>query len=160
MTKVSKIVVSEGHLSKIIMIRVLPGSDIIEGIEEVCHNLDIKSGAITCCIGSLQRASLLIAVPMNSKIGAGYSDPKVIKGPLELLSGQGSIGQEEEGEIFIHMHGVVSDKNGNVQGGHFIRGENPVLITCEMALIKVEGIHMIRTYDPEVNMKVFFPKEG
>ncbi len=160
MTKVSKIVVSEGHLSKIFMIRVLPGSDIIEGIEEVCHNLDIKSGAITCCIGSLQRASLLIAVPMNSKIGAGYSDPKVIKGPLELLSGQGSIGQEEEGEIFIHMHGVVSDKNGNVQGGHFIRGENPVLITCEMVLIRVEGIHMIRAYDPEVNMKVFFPKEG
>ena len=146
---------SEGHLSRVVMIRVLPGSDIIEGIEEVCHNLDIKSGSITSCIGSLQRASFLIAVPMNSKIGAGYSDPKVLEGPLELLSGQGSIGQEEGGEIFIHLHGVISDKNGNVQGGHFIRGENPVLITCEVALIQVEGIHMIRAYDPEVDMKVF-----
>jgi len=157
---VPKIIVSEGHLSKVVMIRVLPGSDIIEGIEEVCHNLDIKSGAITCCIGSLRRASLLIAVPMNSKIGAGYSDPKVIKGPLELLSGQGSIGQEEGGEIFIHLHGVISNKEGNVYGGHLIKGKNPALITCEVMVSRVEGIHMIRAYDPEVDMKVFFPKEG
>lgn len=151
---------SEGHLSRVVMIRVHPGSDIIEGIEEVCQNLGIKCGAITCCIGSLQRASLLIAVPMNNKIGAGYSDPKVIKGPLEFLSGQGTIGQEEGGEIFIHLHGVISDKDGNVHGGHLIKGKNPVLITCEVVLIQVEGIHMIRVHDPEVDMKIFFPKEG
>jgi len=155
-----EITYSEGHLSKVIMIRIHPGFDVIEGIEEVCKNLDIKCGAITCCIGSLKKASLLIAVPMNNKIGAGYSDPKVLEGPLEFLSGQGTIGQEVGGDIFIHLHCVISDKNGNVQGGHFIRGENPVLITCEVVLIQVEGIHMIRAYDPEVDMKVFFPKEG
>ena len=143
-----------------VMIRVLPGSDVIEGIGEACQQLDIKSGSITSCIGSLQMASLLIAVPMNNKIGAGYSDPKVIKGPLELLSGQGTIGQEEDGEIFIHLHGVVSDKDGNMYGGHLIKGKNPVLITCEVMVSQIEGIHMIRVYDPEVDMKVFFPKEG
>ena len=142
------------------MIRVLPGSDIIEGIEKVCQNMGVRSGAITCCIGSLQRASLLIAVPMNNKIGAGYSDPKVLDGPLELLSSQGTIGQEEGGGIFIHLHGVVSNKDGNVYGGHLIKGKNPVLITCEMMVSQIEGINMIRAYDPEVDMKVFFPKEG
>jgi len=142
------------------MIRVLPGSDVIEGIGEACQQLDIKSGSITCCIGSLQRASFLIAVPMNNKIGAGYSDPRVIKGPLELLSGQGTIGQEKDGEIFIHLHVVISDKEGNVYGGHLINGKNPVLITCEVMVSQIDGIHMIRDYDPEVDMKVFFPKEG
>ena len=34
--------VSEGHMGKVVMIRVLPGSDIIEGIEEACKRLDIK----------------------------------------------------------------------------------------------------------------------
>jgi len=157
---VPKIIVSEGHLSRMFMIRVLPGSDVIEGIREACQQLDIKSCSITSCIGSLQRASFLIAVPMNNKIGAGYSDPKVLEGPLELLSGQGSIGQEERGEIFIHLHGVVSDKDGNIYGGHLIKGKNPVLITCEVMVSQIEGIHMIRAYDPDVDMKVFFPKEG
>ena len=107
-----RITFSEGHISRVVMIRVLPGSDIIEGIEDVCKRLDIKAGAITCCIGSLQRASLLIAVPLENKIGAGYSNPIDFDGPLEFLAGQGTIGQEEEGDLFIHMHGVLSDKDG------------------------------------------------
>lgn len=142
------------------MIRVHPGSDIIEEIEEVCQSLGIKTGAITSCIGSLQRTSLLIAVPLDNKIGAGYSDPKMIEGPIELLSGQGTIGQEEGGEIAIHLHGVVSDKEGHVHGGHLVKGENPVLITSEVMVTQIEGIRIVRAYDPEVDMNVFFSKKG
>lgn len=139
------------------MIRILPGSDIIEGIQEVCQELGIIDGAITCCIGSLQKASFMIVVPLENKIGAGYSDPNTIDGPLEFLSGQGIIGQEEGGDVFIHLHGLVSDKNGNIHGGHLIKGENPVLITCEVMVSHVEGVRINRTYDPEVEMEVFFP---
>ena len=155
-----RITFSEGHLSRVVMIRVLPGSDIIEGIEDVCKRLDIKTGAITCCIGSLQRASLLIAVPLENKIGAGYSNPMDFDGPLEFLAGQGTIGQEEEGDLFIHMHGVLSDKDGNVHGGHLIKGKNPVLVTCEIMISHVDDVRMIRTYDPEVDMKVLAPSEN
>ena len=149
--------VSEGHMGKVVMIRVLPGSDIIEGIEEACKRLDIKSGAITCCIGSLKRASILIAVPLENKIGAGYGNPMDFDGPLEFLGGQGSIGQEEDESFFIHMHGMLSDKDGNVHGGHLIKGKNPVLITCEIMINEVKGVRMIRTYDPEIDMKVLAP---
>jgi len=151
---------SEGHLSKAIMIRVVPGSDVIEGIEEACRKLGIKAGAIISCIGSLQRASVMIAVPLNNKIGAGYSKPIKLEGPLELLSGQGTIGQEEQGEIAVHMHGVVSDKEGHLQGGHLVRGENPVLITCEVMVARIGGIRIVRVYDPEVDMHLFFSKKG
>jgi len=44
----------QGQLSKAVMIRLKPGCDLIEGIENVCQKLDIESGVITCCIGSLQ----------------------------------------------------------------------------------------------------------
>jgi uncharacterized protein len=155
-----RITFSEGHLSRVVMIRVLPGSDIIEGIEDVCKRLDIKTGVITCCIGSLQRVSLLIAVPLENKIGAGYSNPIDFDGPLEFLAGQGTIGQEEEGDLFIHMHGVLSDKDGNVHGGHLIKGKNPVLVTCEIMISHVEDVRMIRTYDPEIEMKVLAPSEN
>jgi predicted DNA-binding protein with PD1-like motif len=76
---------SKGHLSGIVMIKVVPGSDVIEGIEEACRKFDIKAGAIISCIGSLQRASVMIAVPSNNKVGAGYSEPINLEGPLEIL---------------------------------------------------------------------------
>jgi predicted DNA-binding protein with PD1-like motif len=141
------------------MIRVLPGSDIIEGIMKACQDLDIKSGAISSCIGSLQKASFLIAVPLKNKLGAGYSDPINLDGPLELLSAQGTIGQEEGKGLFVHMHGLLSDKHGKVHGGHLIKGENPVLITCEIMISEVEGVEMVRTYDPKVAMEVFIPSQ-
>jgi len=149
-----KALFSEGRVSRAVLVKVLPGSDIIEGIEKACHDMDIKCGAITSCIGSLQRTSLLVAVPLNNKVGAGYSEPRNLNGPLELISGQGTIG-EDEGTAFVHIHGMVSDKDGNVYGGHLIKGENPVLITCEIMISPVDGIQMVRTYDPEVDMKVF-----
>jgi predicted DNA-binding protein with PD1-like motif len=156
-----KIKLLEGTLSsRAAIIRVLPGFDVIEGIEEACRKLGITSGAIISCIGSLQWASVLVAVPLNNKIGAGYSEPRYLEGPLELLSGQGTIGREEEGNISIHMHGVISDKEGRLHGGHLIKGQNPVLITCELMLARIEGIRIIRGYDPEVDMQVFLPKKG
>lgn len=150
---------SEGKLNKVVMIRVLPGSDIIEGIEEACQDLDIESGAISSCIGSLQKASFMIAVPLKNKVGSGYGDPISLDGPLELLCAQGLIGQEQNRDLFIHMHGLLSDKHGNVHGGHLIKGENPVLITCEIMISQVEGVETLRTYDPEVDMEVLIPSQ-
>jgi predicted DNA-binding protein with PD1-like motif len=156
-----KIKLLEGTLSsRAAIIRVLPGFDVIEGIEEACRKLGITSGAIISCIGSLQRASVMIAVPLNNKVGAGYSEPIKLEGPLELLSGQGTIGREEEGNISIHMHVVISDKEGHLHGGHLVKGQNPVLITCEVMLARIEGIRIVRGYDPEIDMQVFLPKKG
>jgi predicted DNA-binding protein with PD1-like motif len=146
---------SEGHLSKVGMIRVVPGSDVIEGIEEACRKLGLRAGAIISCIGSLQRASVMIAVPLNNKIGAGYSEPILLEGPLELLSGQGTIGQGEQGEISVHMHAVMSDREGHLHGGHMVKGKNPVLITCEILLAEIQGIQIRRGFDPDTDMKLF-----
>jgi len=148
-----KVLFSEGHVSRVMLVRVLPGGDIIEGIEKACNDKKIRCGAITSCIGSLQKASLLVTVPLNNKIGAGYSEPRSIDGPLELISGQGTIG-EDDGAVFVHIHGLVSDKDGNVYGGHLIKGENLVLITAEIMISAVEGIQMRKVYNSEVDMKI------
>jgi predicted DNA-binding protein with PD1-like motif len=149
---------SEGHLSKAVIIRVLPGSDVMEAIVEACQKLGIKSGAIIYCIGSLQRASVMFVVPLDNKVGGGYGDPKVLTSPCELLCGQGTIGQEENGEIVVHLHGVVSDKEGNLHGGHLVRGGNPVLITCEVIIAKLQGIKIIRSHDPKTDYNIFLAK--
>ncbi len=76
---------------------------------------------------------------------------------MELLSGQGSIGQGKNEEIFIHLHAVVSDKEGKIRGGHLVEGANPVLITSEIVIVEVEGVKMRRIYDPEVEMDLLIP---
>ena len=93
---------ASGTFSNAVMIRVLPGQDLIEGIEDVCNHLGITGGSITCCIGSLQRASLMFLVPSQTKVGAAYNDPQTIPGPLQIVSAQGVIGQDQ-GAVFIHM---------------------------------------------------------
>jgi predicted DNA-binding protein with PD1-like motif len=147
-----------GSVTRAAVIRIHPGSDLIEGIEKACLGLNVRCASITSSIGSLRRSSFLIAVPLKNKVGAGYSAPKRMEGPLELLSAQGSIGLEEDGRLFVHLHGVLSDKEGNVHGGHFLKGENPVLITCEISLLPIEGVELRRSLDPEVEMEVLSPR--
>ena len=141
-----------------VMVRVLPGQDLIEGIEDVCNHLGIRSGSIACCIGSLQKASLMFLVPSQNKVGAAYTDPQTIPGPLQIVSAQGVIGQDR-GAIFIHMHGLLVDKTGNVHGGHLIRGGTPVLITSDIVVARIEGAQLRRAYDPEVEFKLLSPVE-
>jgi predicted DNA-binding protein with PD1-like motif len=148
---------SQGFLSRVVMIRVFPGWDIIEGIEKACEELKITAGAITTCIGSLQRTAFFTVVPLENKVGAGYSTPITLEGPLELLSAQGTIGQDEKGNRFVHLHGAVSDRGGHAHGGHFIKGETPVLITCEIVINLIDEAKWLRIHDPELGMDVVSP---
>jgi predicted DNA-binding protein with PD1-like motif len=54
----------------------------------------------------------------------------------------------------------MRDKDGHLHGGHLVRGENPVLITCEVVLAQLQGIDIIRAHDPETNYTVFLLKKG
>ncbi len=147
----------QGTVTKMVIIRVHPGADITEQIIEICRNLGITSGCITSCIGSFQRASFMVAVPMPNKIGAGYSDPIVMEGPIELVTAQGFIGTDDEGEYFVHLHGMLSDGKGNAFGGHLVKGACPILVTCEIMISVVEGLRLARKYNPEVELNILSP---
>ena len=144
----------QGSLDKVVMIRLQPGKDLIEGITEVCMAQEIKSGAVTSCIGSLRRASFFTVVPLPTKMGAGYSDPIEMEGPLELVSAQGTIGLDVEGNLLIHMHGVLGDGRGNLFGSHLIKGKCPILITGEVMIAVFKEIRAVQQYDPETEMKL------
>lgn len=144
----------QGSVSKVVMIQLNPGKDLIEGITEVCQAHKMKSGVITSCIGSLQRASFFTAIPLPNKMGAGYGDPVVMEGPLELVSAQGTIGLDVEANMLIHMHASLGDGKGNVYGGHLIKGKCPILITCEVMVAFLEGVRAVQKHDPETDMKL------
>lgn len=147
----------KGGLAGLVLARLHPGTDVIGGIAAVCRQHGIESGSITTCIGSLQRASFLVVTSMDNPLGGGYSEPIALPGPVELISSQGTIGRDEAGNLFIHLHGAISDSAGRTHGGHLIAGACPVLITCEVMIGIFDGIKAVHRHDAEAAMKVLIP---
>jgi uncharacterized protein len=136
--------------------RLLPGTDLITGIEAMCQQRHVTSAMILAVIGSLAEARMVYAVPdASGKIGIRYHDPVRIDGPLELLACQGVIGQTEEGALSVHLHGLISDPAMKVYGGHFLVGGNPVLATAEILIQESRDVRMIREQDEETGFALF-----
>lgn len=113
--KKSKAVVSKDNT--LIVGRVLPGVDLIEGIRDMCEKCSINYGVVTSIIGSLRKGAVIYAVDdENSSLGIRYSEPTYFEGPLELLCCQGIIGKDENGQFQIHLHGLMSDKHLRILG--------------------------------------------
>ncbi|GGG19130.1 PPC domain-containing DNA-binding protein [Paenibacillus abyssi] len=150
---------AEGKSNRVIAARILPGSDVILGIIEVCRKYNIKAGGIASMIGSLKTAQYQAIQPdPNSKTGASFTDKMTAEGPVELLSGQGLICQREDG-MFIHLHTVMVDKNQKVFGGHIERGFCTVLNTLEIIIVESENIVLHREHDEETGFVQTVPKK-
>lgn len=148
---------AEAEIRKAVFIRLSPGTDLISGIAAACRERGIHSACVASCIASLRRASFLVVVAKDNRVGGGYSDPVHIETPLEIVSGQGSIGETTGGELFVHLHAALSDARGRVYGGHLIQGQCPVLITSEIVILPLEAVRLQRIYDPEVDMPILKP---
>lgn len=147
---------TETASNRIVSARLLPGVDLISGIKGICRSHNIKYGTIVSIIGSLSKLHLVYAVPSaEGKVGIKYTDPIIIEGPLELLSCQGTIGVNENGEFDVHMHGVVSDKYMKIYGGHIMKEESLVSATLEVTIVELPDAKIVRKYDDETGFSVF-----
>jgi predicted DNA-binding protein with PD1-like motif len=136
--------------------RILPGTDLIGGIEKICQDNHLAYGTIVAAIGSLSRGEFAYALPdKNAKMGVKYSDPTTVEGPLELLACQGMIGLTIEGDLSVHLHGLMSDSDMKVYGCHFLNNANPVLVTVEILIHEHEGVRMVREQDIETGFPLF-----
>ncbi|WP_225986206.1 PCC domain-containing protein [Psychrobacillus glaciei] len=72
-----------GQVGKTIGARLIYGTDLLEGIEELCKENDIKYASIISCFGSFQRSVFVYFIPTeSSKIGVVYNDLVVKEGPI------------------------------------------------------------------------------
>lgn len=142
--------------NKVVIGRILPGVDLIEGIQEMCKKNNVEYGVIVTCIGSLSSGCIVYAVPdEDNNLGIRYSEPTYFDGPLELLCCQGIVGKDEDNRFQIHLHGLMGDKNLRIIGGHFLPRENKVLATVEVMIQGVEESEFIRKYDEETGFPLF-----
>ena len=160
MHKHSNVFNVSGMPGRMLALRLGPGADLVSGIISACKENGIKAGGIMSMLGSLTEAKFFaVAADPSSKTGAGFSEKKVVQGPVEFLSGQGII-CDKDGEMFIHLHGVMSDVHSNVFGGHIEQGDCTVANTFEAIILEGQDFIFSREVDKVSGVTVSFPKKS
>ena len=155
----------EKHVSagfgRIIPVRLLPGTDIMDGLKKVAEDNGIRAGYLLMAIGTVNQLTLQIFRPRpESRLGAGYTDPETIPGPIEILGLSGIISETEDGETALHLHASFCDKEGKILGGHVVAGGNPVCATLDACVAEVTGARFMTRYDEETDLSLFSPEEA
>ncbi|MCR5060949.1 MAG: DUF296 domain-containing protein [Saccharofermentans sp.] len=120
------------------------GDEIVSGILDICRNEKIES-AVYSGIGGLSKAEIQTFVPEK-----GEFETDTVEGMLELVSVNGNLVMDREGNYFHHTHSLVAYKE---DGKHLVLGGHTksltVLYTGEIELRPVIGGAVRRRYNPE-----------
>ncbi len=140
----------EARSGRVVVGRLLPGADLIEGIEAICDRYGIRYAAVNFAYGSLAQAGFkFLQVPSPGQ--RAVLVPHTVDKRVEFLAGQGLVCDDGEGRRATHLHGAVSDETGAVTGGHFEKGQNPIYNNLDVTLIELLGVRLTRRWDEETN---------
>jgi predicted DNA-binding protein with PD1-like motif len=126
-------------------IRADKGDEIISCIHKVCEKENIKS-AIFSGIGGCKSAVIQTFIPAKGEFESEILNEDM----LELVSMNGNIISDENGELAHHAHALFAYKKDGrhcVAGGHL--KETTVLYTAEIELRPVTGGVIKKKYSPE-----------
>lgn len=141
-----------GNTGRVIAARILPNSDIIDTISEICTKNNIKYGQITTTIGSLRRISLNYVSRTTPIEGLGHTTHMEKEGPFSVLAGQGLVSPSDElNKMNIHLHMAISGENDVVCGGHIEKG-TITLSTLDIFILEVNDIEITRKRDPNTGI--------
>jgi len=118
--------------------------EIISSLMEVCSKESIPS-AVFSGIGGCKTAELQVFIPET-----GSFETELLEGMLELVSINGNLVRDENGQLFHHTHALFTfkkDGQHGIAGGH-LKSTN-VLYTAEIELRPTVGGAISRKFDPE-----------
>jgi predicted DNA-binding protein with PD1-like motif len=98
-------------------------------------------------------------MPALSKTGANaafYSDTFRPGGITRLKLGAMTLG-ERDGAPFFHCHGLWTETDGNLHGGHILPEESIVAESFAVDAFGIDGAMFVAEPDPETNFKLFGP---
>jgi predicted DNA-binding protein with PD1-like motif len=137
---------AEARSGRVIVGRLLPGADLIRGLEAVCKEHGVRYAAVNFAYGSLSRASFKrLTIPKGQS--RPVLTPMKLDKRVEFLAGQGLVCDGSDGGRDTHLHGCVSDETGQVVGGHFVPGENPIYNNLDFTLQELIGVRLTRRFD-------------
>ena len=116
-----------------VAVRLLPGHDVRERLQEVCRAQDIDAAVVLGAVGSLESAQIRLA---------NQPQPTLFDRKLEILSLSGTASHHG-----VHLHVMASDDQGSCIGGHVSRGCR-VYTTLELVLGVLNDLTFTREHDP------------
>ena len=150
---------AQGQLTRVIAVRLRPGTDVLAGLTEACSRAGISNGVILSAIGSLDSPHFCDVVEVPTKAGYGYGEVLHLTGPIELTNASGIICHDDEGNTNLHVHMTLTDRHGNAHGGHLVEGTK-VLLTVDVIIGEISGIVMGRKFDEELEVPLFAPRQA
>ena len=149
-----------GKQGRVLAARIERGKDAINSIIELIKKNGFKSGTVTA-IGSLNAATVIwgrttdLTRPREELITT-YN----MEGPVDLGIGWGMFGTEEDGNVILHFHAIIMDKEGNMRCGNLQPGSAPVMATLDLIIQELVDLEIIPTLDPILNHKLLNPKNA
>jgi predicted DNA-binding protein with PD1-like motif len=136
----------ETEAGRVLMGRLERGDDVLGALTGLCKQKGITAGAVWA-IGAVERG------------GVGYYDQKEgrylenrFDSGMEIVALQGNV-SEKNGEVFLHCHVVLADREGRCFGGHLLEGN--LAFACEFTIAEFRGIALNRTEDPATGLMLW-----
>lgn len=114
-------------------LRLGPGTDVRLALMKAAKDRSWTAASIVSAVGSLKTSHLRFA---DQKMGVKK------EGPFEVVSLSGLMSTKG-----LHVHAVLSDKNGATLGGHLLEG-NIVYTTLEIVILESKDHEFLRELDP------------
>ena len=124
--------------TKTVTIRLKPGEDLKESLDNFIKLHHITAACILTCVGSLQQAVIRYANQPNTDTLVGH---------FEIVSLTGTLATSGS-----HLHISISDSTGKTIGGHLKEGAK-VYTTAEIVLAVFPDIEYTREIDPTFGYK-------
>jgi predicted DNA-binding protein with PD1-like motif len=133
------------------------GLPLLEAARRGFAEAGFAGGVLSASGGALGPfAYVMPALSKNGANAAFYSDTFRPDGITRLKVATMTLG-ERDGAPFFHCHGLWTETDGDVHGGHMLPEETIVAEPFEVDAFGLDGAMFVANPDPETNFKLFGP---
>jgi uncharacterized protein len=138
--------VLESNAGRTLVGRLERGSDLVEGLERICADRDIRAAWVSV-IGAVSHAAFAYYEQTDHRYLELSSDTH-----HEITGFVGNVSLRD-GVPFLHAHATFADASGACVGGHLLRGVT--VFVAEFTIREMTGVELVRTYDEEFGLALW-----
>ncbi|MBI4828587.1 MAG: DNA-binding protein [Nitrospinae bacterium] len=129
---------------KVHMGRASEGADLLNMLNEVCREREIRAGAVSL-VGAVSCAVLMYYRQETKRY---ETLPEITQG-MEIIAGTGNVSLKD-GAPFVHLHLLLADEQGQTVAGHLAEGT--IVFACEYTITELDGPALERAHDGDTGL--------